>query len=77
MQRRRQHFQFFEELGKRMCPAEIFASVEIYVYLTRLTQKFFFLPEEGVAFDANIPDALMMQPGRLRFRCIPRAPPLP
>ncbi|XP_075535056.1 cytochrome P450 2J1-like [Dermacentor variabilis] len=64
-------------VGKRMCPAEIFASVEIYVYLTRLMQKFFILPEEGVVFDVNIPDTLMMQPGRLRFRCIPRAPSLP
>ncbi|XP_054932444.2 vitamin D 25-hydroxylase-like [Dermacentor andersoni] len=64
-------------VGKRMCPAEIFASVEIYVYLTRLMQKFFILPEEGAVFDVNIPDTLMMQPGRLRFRCIPRAPSLP
>ncbi|KAH6938065.1 hypothetical protein HPB50_006643 [Hyalomma asiaticum] len=60
-------------VGKRMCPAEIFASVEIYTYLTRLMQKFLILPEEGAVFDPNVHPALLMQPKRHMFRCIPRA----
>ncbi|XP_037502258.1 cytochrome P450 2U1-like, partial [Rhipicephalus sanguineus] len=64
-------------VGKRMCPAEIFASVEIYIYLARLMQKFVILPEEGVLFDAGIPYKHMLQPGRHKFRCMPRAPSLP
>ncbi|KAL1470426.1 hypothetical protein MTO96_040441 [Rhipicephalus appendiculatus] len=62
--------------SKRMCPAEIFASVEIYTYLARLMQKFFILPEDRLVFDASIPYKFMMQPGRHKFRCVPRAPSL-
>lgn len=40
-------------IGKRMCPGEILASVEIFLYITCLLQKYRILPEEGKIHDLN------------------------
>ncbi|XP_077523106.1 cytochrome P450 2C23-like [Amblyomma americanum] len=61
-------------VGKRSCPGEVFAPLEIYVYVTRMLQKFRIVPQAGSVLDVNIGDDVIMQPGRHMFCCIPREP---
>lgn len=59
-------------VGKRMCPGEIFASVEIYLYVTAILQNFRILPEAGIKVDVNINDKVIMKRGLYKFRCLSR-----
>ncbi|KAK8769727.1 hypothetical protein V5799_013809 [Amblyomma americanum] len=61
-------------VGKRSCPGEVFAPLEIYVYVTRMLQKFRIVPQAGSVLDVNIGDDVIMEPGRHMFCCIPREP---
>ncbi|XP_040068815.1 cytochrome P450 2F3 [Ixodes scapularis] len=56
-------------IGKRMCPGETLATVEIFVYLTSLLQKFRVLPEEGhnVCLDTETTSFNIPRPQKLRF----------
>ncbi|KAG0420472.1 hypothetical protein HPB47_003477 [Ixodes persulcatus] len=44
--------------GRRMCPAETLAIMEVFMYLTTLMQKFTVLPKEGEAISMDIHQGL-------------------
>ncbi|KAH7954068.1 hypothetical protein HPB49_015320 [Dermacentor silvarum] len=58
-------------IGKRMCPGEILASVEIFLYITYLLQKFRILPEEGKIHDLDS-DIPLEEPNRYKLMFTPR-----
>ncbi|XP_040070115.1 cytochrome P450 2J4 [Ixodes scapularis] len=58
--------------GKRMCPAENFANLEVFLYLARLLQKFTVLPEEGRAVDFNYDTEGFCMPRSQNLRFMPR-----
>lgn len=55
--------------GKRMCPAEALSSVEGFLYLTGILQKFRVLPEEGTLLDLTTHCVTFnsAKPQRIRF----------
>ncbi|XP_049269958.1 cytochrome P450 1A1-like [Rhipicephalus sanguineus] len=59
-------------VGRRMCPGEIFASVEIHVYLTSILQIYRVVPTSGSAVHVDVEYSEIMKPGRHMMRCIPR-----
>ncbi|CAN7986556.1 unnamed protein product [Ixodes hexagonus] len=56
-------------VGKRMCPGETLATVEIFLYLTTLLQKFNVFPEEGRGFQICFRSVTMdnLKDQKLRF----------
>lgn len=56
-------------IGKRMCPGEILATVEVFVYVTALLQKFTVLPQEGsrVSLESSSTALNFPRPQKLRF----------
>lgn len=60
-------------VGKRMCPGEALTTVEIFLYLTTLLQKFHVLPEEGQQLPNLASSALTVtHPFLQRLRFVPR-----
>ncbi|XP_037568792.1 cytochrome P450 2H2-like [Dermacentor silvarum] len=58
-------------IGRRMCPGETLATVEIFLYLTTLLQKFTVMPLDGKRVDLE-PAAValnMPAPQQLKFLC--------
>ncbi|EEC04572.1 hypothetical protein IscW_ISCW002060 [Ixodes scapularis] len=55
-----------------MCPAESLANLEVFLYLTRLLQKFTVLPEDGTTIDLNYDTEGFCIPKSQRLRFIPR-----
>ncbi|XP_042145674.1 cytochrome P450 2H1-like [Ixodes scapularis] len=59
-------------IGKRMCPGEIMATIEIFLYVTTLLQRFNIRPEEGRTISLSIqPTALNVFPEQ-KLRFVPR-----
>ncbi|CAN8032898.1 unnamed protein product, partial [Ixodes persulcatus] len=59
-------------VGKRMCPAENLANLEVFLYLTRLLQNFMVLPEDGTTIDLNYDTEAFCMPRSQRLRFISR-----
>lgn len=59
-------------IGKRMCPGEILASVEIFLYITCLLQKYRILPEEGKIHDLDSIDIPLVELNRYKLTFTPR-----
>lgn len=59
-------------VGKRMCPGETLATVEVFLNITTLLQKFNVLPEEGQAIDLSTKGAAITIPQAQKLRFIPR-----
>ncbi|XP_077560238.1 cytochrome P450 2A4-like isoform X2 [Haemaphysalis longicornis] len=59
-------------VGRRMCPGEIFASVEIFLYLTGFLQKFRVLPQEGCVVDIHVHDTFVLKSNQQKLRFFPR-----
>ncbi|KAL1476876.1 hypothetical protein MTO96_036176 [Rhipicephalus appendiculatus] len=57
---------------RRMCPGEIFASAEIFIYLTSILQNYHVVPINGSAVHVDVEYSEIMKPGRHMMRCIPR-----
>ncbi|XP_054720017.1 cytochrome P450 2J6-like [Uloborus diversus] len=58
--------------GKRSCPGELIAMMEILLYFTTLMQKFTVLPEEGQKVKYNTILGLTFQATDVKLRFIPR-----
>ncbi|KAK8767173.1 hypothetical protein V5799_006049 [Amblyomma americanum] len=58
-------------IGKRMCPGEILASVEIFLYITCLLQKCIVLPDEGKIQGLDSADIPLAELNRYKVRFLP------
>lgn len=58
--------------GRRCCPAETFASMEIYLMVTYLLQKFTVLPCKAINLDVDSCDMLPRRIQQTEFRFVPR-----
>ncbi|KAK8767721.1 hypothetical protein V5799_005498 [Amblyomma americanum] len=58
--------------GKRMCPGEILASVEIFLYITCLLQKCIVLPDEGKIQGLDSADIPLAELNRYKVGFLPR-----
>ncbi|XP_042145607.1 cytochrome P450 2C28 [Ixodes scapularis] len=59
-------------VGKRMCPGETLTTVEIFLYLTSLLQRFDILPEEGKAINLAPVSVTFNIPFPQKLRFVPR-----
>ncbi|XP_072143705.1 cytochrome P450 2A13-like [Dermacentor andersoni] len=59
-------------IGKRMCPGEILASVEIFLYLTSLLQKYLILPEGDKIHGLDSADIPPAELKKYKVRFVPR-----
>ncbi|CAN8033051.1 unnamed protein product, partial [Ixodes persulcatus] len=59
-------------VGKRMCPGETLTTVEIFLYLTSLLQRFNILPEEGKAINLTPVSVTFNIPFPQNLRFVPR-----
>ena len=50
-QNRTNHYQFFFPSGKRQCPGEPMAKIEVFLYFTSILQKFCVKVPEGKIID--------------------------
>ncbi|KAK8774643.1 hypothetical protein V5799_010822 [Amblyomma americanum] len=59
-------------IGKRMCPCEILASMEIFLYITCLLQKCIVLPDEGKIKGLDSVDIPLAELNRYKVRFLLR-----
>ncbi|KAH7954347.1 hypothetical protein HPB49_017898 [Dermacentor silvarum] len=59
-------------IGKRMCPGEVLASVEIFLYLTSMLQKYFVLPEGDKIHGLDSIDIPLVELNKYKVRFVPR-----
>ncbi|XP_037576234.1 cytochrome P450 2C15-like isoform X2 [Dermacentor silvarum] len=61
-------------VGRRSCPGEVFATLEIFLLLTLVLQKFRVLLETPLPYDLDDPRIIMRDVMNLKLRFIPRRP---
>ncbi|KAL3209675.1 hypothetical protein MRX96_038097 [Rhipicephalus microplus] len=59
-------------IGKRMCPGEILASVEIFLYITCILQKYRILPEVGKIHDLDSIEIPLVELNHYKLTFTPR-----
>lgn len=55
-----------------MCAGETLATVEVFLYLATLLQKFHVLPEEGQSFSIDARDITLVDLAPQKLRFLPR-----
>ncbi|XP_077533424.1 vitamin D 25-hydroxylase-like [Haemaphysalis longicornis] len=61
-------------IGRRSCPGEMFASMEIFLMVTFLLQKYNIAPEHPIQRDLDNPDIFVPREVDVRLRFLPRRP---
>ncbi|XP_077535567.1 vitamin D 25-hydroxylase-like [Haemaphysalis longicornis] len=61
-------------LGRRSCPGEMFASMEVFLMVAFLLQKYNVVPEHPIQCDMDNPDILVPKQVNVRLRFLPRKP---
>lgn len=60
--------------GRRSCPGEMFASMELFLMVTFLLQKYNVVPEHPIQCDLDNPDIIVPGQVGVRLRFLPRNP---
>ncbi|KTF74788.1 hypothetical protein cypCar_00043547 [Cyprinus carpio] len=63
---------FLDENGKRMCPGEQLARMELFLFFTSLMQRFTFLPLEGQTLSLKGTISVSSGPEPFQIRAVPR-----
>ncbi|XP_049527190.1 cytochrome P450 2C20 isoform X1 [Dermacentor silvarum] len=63
-------------IGRRMCPGETFATIEIFLMLSLLAQKYRILPEHPVEYDVDSAELPWQSMLDMKLRFLPREAPL-
>lgn len=59
-------------IGRRSCPGQIFATMEVFLMMTFLLQKFHIVPESPITLDLDSPDVYLPYVGRIRLKLLNR-----
>nr|XP_050037674.1 cytochrome P450 2U1-like [Dermacentor andersoni] len=59
-------------IGRRACPGDIFATMEIFLLVTFLLQKYHIVPEKPIDCDLDSPDIELSHVTHIKLRFLPR-----